>query len=103
MMSKTDSTTVDDCRLESPCAATAFTRSFLVTVPLHPLSRTGFPSLVPPGEYWMVAPRRQVPEGRLRRRAIGEAADPHAMKRLASSATGRGPGRGAHATHADGQ
>src|SRR5262245_18549590 len=46
MMSKTDSTTDDDCRLERPCAATAFTRSFLVTVTLHPPSRalTRFPA-----------------------------------------------------------
>src|SRR2546422_380506 len=32
MMSKTDSTTDDDWRLESPWAATALTRSFFVTV-----------------------------------------------------------------------
>src|SRR5262245_10450164 len=35
MMSKTDSTTDDDCRLESPWLATALTRSFFVTVASH--------------------------------------------------------------------
>src|ERR1700675_1378761 len=32
MISKTDSTTDADCRFDSPCAATALTRSFFVTV-----------------------------------------------------------------------
>src|SRR5262245_66321499 len=35
IMSNTDSTTDADCRLDSPCAATALTRSFLVTVSVH--------------------------------------------------------------------
>src|SRR5262249_35704026 len=35
MMSKTDSTTDDDCRFERPWLATAFTRSFFVTVRRH--------------------------------------------------------------------
>jgi hypothetical protein len=35
MMSKTDSTTDDDCRFESPWLATALTRSFFVTVASH--------------------------------------------------------------------
>src|SRR5947199_191759 len=35
MMSKTDSTTDDDCRFESPWLATALTRSFFVTVGSH--------------------------------------------------------------------
>jgi len=40
MMSKTDSTTDADWRLLSPCAATALTRSFLVTVETHLLVET---------------------------------------------------------------
>src|SRR5262245_51057524 len=35
MMSNTDSTTDDDCRFERPWLATAFTRSFFVTVGRH--------------------------------------------------------------------
>src|SRR5262245_28062302 len=91
MMSKTDSTTDDDCRLESPCAATAFTRSFFVTVTPHPLSRTGFVSLVSAREYRLVAARPQLLQRRLRGRPIAEAADPHAMQRRAG---GRLPGSG---------
>src|SRR5262249_20814594 len=35
MMSNTDSTTDDDCRFDRPWLATAFTRSFFVTVGRH--------------------------------------------------------------------
>src|SRR4029453_5639916 len=60
MMSKTDSTTDDDCRFESPWLATALTRSFFVTVGSHlPLgTRRDAP----------VRPRRPLPPPRAERR-----------------------------------
>src|SRR2546430_15143228 len=48
MMSKTDSTTDDDWRLESPWAATALTRSFFVTVTPHLLPTNRSHPLPPP-------------------------------------------------------
>ena len=42
-MSKTDSTTDDDWRLDSPWSATALTRSFLVTVGGSPPLTAGAP------------------------------------------------------------
>src|SRR5678815_1641828 len=78
MMSKTDSTTDADCRLDSPCAATALTRSFLVTVKRHLLRGL----LVAPRDVRLVALRLELLDGGPGLRHVGERADPYAVQRL---------------------
>src|SRR6266446_4117176 len=79
MMSNTDSTTDADWRLLSPCAATALTRSFLVTVETHLLVETLRPA---PRDERLVALALELLQRGHRRRAVRERADPHAVERL---------------------
>src|SRR5574341_136900 len=78
MISKTDSTTDADWRFESPWAATALTRSFFVTVTLHP------PRSSPaPRDEALVALRLERGARRPGGGEIGERPHAHAMERVA--------------------
>src|SRR5262245_54708112 len=102
MMSKTDSTTEADCRFESPWAATALMRSFLVTGPTHLLQEPCVTGCLERCTPCIPSPRalgrpRRPPRGRRRRRrARGGAshrspATPRATRRQRASSRG-GPG-----------
>src|SRR4029453_6835678 len=99
MMSKTDSTTDDDCRFERPWLATAFTRSFFVTVGRHlPLeTRPGRStrlrrSLAGSREERRVAALLELAKRGRRRRALVERTDAHAIEPVAARrACGRRP------------
>src|SRR5262245_14021698 len=102
MMSKTDSTTDDDCRLESPCAATALTRSFLVTVTNH------LPLVSTLRDEWRVPLGLECAHDRDRGGAVRIAADADTVERIAAARVardrhrhgdhGRSRGRGGAAT-----
>src|SRR5437762_9864906 len=89
MMSKTDSTTDDDCRLDRPWLATALTRSFLVTGKRH-LLRGSRASLVAPRDVRLVAFCLELTDGVLGGRPIGERPYPHAVQVAAPLGRGRG-------------
>src|SRR6267378_3969673 len=87
MISKTDSTTDDDCRFESPWLATALTRSFFVTVGSHlPLgTRRGEPtrprrSLPASRDEGRIALLLELAEGRRRGRLVVERTDADAIQ-----------------------
>src|SRR5688572_1566787 len=89
MMSNTDSTTDDDCRFDRPWAATALTRSFLVTVKTHlPLSP------LTPRDERLVPFRFQLTERGHGGRALGERAHAHAVEAVAAGGCSGGRGRG---------
>src|SRR5437762_9467384 len=87
MMSKTDSTTDADWRLLSPCAATAFTRSFFVTVQSHLLGGSLWRA---PRDERLVALALQLLQRADGRGAISEATYPHAIQRVALGGRRRG-------------
>src|SRR2546422_9130069 len=99
MMSKTDSTTEDDCRLESPWFATALTRSFFVTAGSHlPLgTRRGEPtrprrSLPTSRDERRVAALFELAERGRRGRLIVERPDAHPVDRAVARRGGAAPG-----------
>src|SRR5215470_1986051 len=94
MMSNTDSTTDDDCRLESPWLATALTRSFFVTVashlPLGMCAKCARPrrSLPASRDEGRVALLLELAEGRRRGRLVVERTDADAIQRAVAHGGG---------------